>query len=35
MRGVLMDTVENDNIQGEDITTYHYIRSRKCKKEHV
>ena len=27
-----MDTVENDNIQGEDITTYHYIRSRKRQK---
>jgi len=32
MRGVLMDTGENDNIQGEDITTYHYIRSRKRQK---
>jgi len=29
MRGVLMDTVEHYNIQGEDITTYHYIHSRK------
>jgi len=27
-----MDTVENNNIQGEDITTYHYIRSRKRQK---
>ena len=35
MRGVLMDTVENDNIQGEDITTYHYIRSRKRQKTHL
>ena len=31
MRGVLMDTVEHDNIQGEDITTYHYISS--CKRQ--
>jgi len=32
MRGVLLDTTDNDSMQGEDITTYHYIRSRKCKK---
>jgi hypothetical protein len=30
-----MDTVENDTIQGEDITTYHYIRSRKRKKNRL
>jgi len=29
MRGLLIDTFEKDKIQGEDITTYHYIRSRK------
>jgi len=27
-----MDTVENDNIQGEDLTTFHNIRSRKRQK---
>jgi len=32
MRGELMDMVENDTIQGEDIRTYHYIRSHKRKK---
>jgi hypothetical protein len=29
MRGVLLDTSENDSIKGEDITIYHHIRSRK------
>jgi hypothetical protein len=33
MRGVLLDT-SDDSIQGEGITTYHYIRSRKRKKKH-
>jgi len=32
MRGMLIDTVEKDKIQGEDIITYQYIRSRKRKK---
>jgi len=32
MRGVLMDTDDNDVASSEDITTYHYIRSRKRSK---
>ena len=32
MRGVLLDTTDNDCMQGEDITTYHYICSRKRQK---
>ena len=32
MRGVLLDTTDNDSMQEEDITTYHYIRSRKRQK---
>jgi len=32
MRGVLMDTDDNDVTSNEDITTYHYIRSRKRSK---
>ena len=32
MRGVLIDTVENDKPQGEDITTYHNTGSRKRQK---
>ena len=35
MRGVLLDTTDNDSMQGEDITTYHYIRSRKRQKTQV
>jgi len=32
MRRVLMDAAENDALLNEDITTFHYIRSRKrCK----
>ena len=32
MRGVLMNTVDNDRVQGEDVTIYEYIRSRKRQK---
>ena len=32
MRGVLLDTIDNDSMLGEDITTYHYIRARKRQK---
>ena len=32
MRGVLIDTAENDAVLNEDITTYHYARSRKRSK---
>ena len=32
MRGVLMDTDDNDGALNEEITTYHYIRSRKRSK---
>ena len=35
MQGVLLDTEETDTIAGEDITTYHYIRSRKWSKARV
>jgi len=32
MRGVLMEADDNDDASNEDITTYHYIRSRKRSK---
>ena len=31
MRGVLLDTTD-DSMQDENITTYHYVRSRKLQK---
>ena len=35
MQGVLLNTEETDTIADEDITTYHYIRSRKRSKARV
>jgi len=35
MRGVLMGTVENNNMLGEDITTHHYICSHKRQKTRI